>query len=390
MVSTERRLDLELRRRLLGDLRRWASLALLTLVCSSAGKAAEPASANASPAVPTAAEKDTARALARDGDALFAERKFEAALARYAAAYHLVRVPTLGVQVAKTQSELGRLKDALLTAREVGNMPVQAGEPPVFATARKSAQELTEELGARVPRILVEVTPRQAVAHVSIDGTPAPAATSGAGAELDAGVHRLLVKADGYSNVELEFDLHERARERLPVTLFPDARKVAIAPGAPPAAASSNSAPAVAAAAPPAGASSNDERQDRAAAARSARTRGYVALGVAGLGVAAGSVTGVLAFSTKPDCPDDTCAPSQRDEIANSKRYGNVATVSFAVGGAALLYGLWELIANGDAEDTAAASDRAAGDRAAGDRAALDATFSPRAGGGVVYVGTAF
>lgn len=371
---------MELRRRWLDPVKRWAaSLALVSIAYSATGNAAEPASAGPASAAPTAAEKDTARSLARDGDALFADRKFEPALARYSAAYHLVRVPTLGVQVAKTQAELGRLKEALLTAREVESMPVQPSEPPVFAAARKAAQELARELSARVPRIVVEVAPKQASPQVSIDGAPSPTATSEAGAELDAGVHRLLVTADGYSNVELEFELRERDRERLPVTLFPKAGGAAERPSAAPVPAASSSSAAPAVVAPPMGASSDDERRDRAAAARSARTRGYVALTVAGLGAAAGAVTGALAFSTKPDCPDDTCAPSQSDDITNSKRYGNVATVSFAVGGAALLYGLWELIANGDAEDDAALQ-----------AGALRAEVSPRADGGVFYVGAAF
>jgi len=381
---------------LLDDVKRWAvslmravSLALVIVAYASAGRAAEPASASPPPAAHTAAEKDTARALARDGDALFAQRQFEPALARYSAAYHLVRVPTLGVQVAKTQAELGRIRDALLTAREVESTPAQAGEPPVFAAARKSAKELAQALSAQVPRVIVEVTPRDAAARVSIDGTPAPDATSEVGAELDPGVHRLLVGADGYSNVELEFELRERDRERLPVTLFPSARGAAVAsssavaPSSAPVKAAASSSAAASVVAPPPGASSDDERRDRTAAARSARTRGYVALTIAGLGAAAGGVTGVLAFSTKPDCPDDTCAPSQSDEIADSKRYGNVATVSFAVGGAALLYGLWELIANGTA-------DEGAEDEAASRAGVLRAAVSPRADGGLFYVGTAF
>jgi hypothetical protein len=370
-------------RRLLGDCRRFA--AALALVWSSHYPnvaAAEPAPSSSSSA-PSAAEKDTARALAREGDGLFAERQFEPALARYSAAYHLVRVPTLGVQVAKTQLELGRLAAALRTAREVERMPVQSGEPAVFASARKSAAELAHEIGTRIPRVVVDVTPAEATARVSIDGTPALEATSETGAELDPGIHRLLVGADGYSNVELEFELIERARERLHVTLFPSAGR-AVAPNAGGAAAptsvasvpvtESRSTPAATPVSAPSGESSEDVRRDRAAAARSARTRGYVALGVAGLGIAAGSVTGVLAFTTKPDCPDGPCTPDQKDEIDASKRYGNVATMSFAVGGACLLYGVWELLANGDGGDEAAASSPSE----------LRAGVSPRDGGGLL------
>jgi hypothetical protein len=365
---------------MLDDLRRCTAALALALLCSSPASAAAEPAGSSSPPAPSAAEKDTARALAREGDALFAERQFEPALARYSAAFHLVRVPTLGVQVAKTQIELGRLGLALRTAREVERMPVAAGEPAVFAAARKTAADLARAIGARVPRVFVEVTPADAAARVSIDGAASPEATSEPGAELDPGVHRLLVSADGYSDVELEFELQERARERLPVTLFPSAGRAAAAkPAALEAAASSSPA----AAAPVEVASSEsslDARQDGAAAARSARVRGYVALGVAGTFAAAGGVTGVLAFTTKPDCPGDSCALDQKDEIDASKRYGNVATVSFAVAGACLLYGLWELIANGDDEPAAAAR-----------TGQLRAGFSPRDGNGLSFeVGAEF
>ena len=215
-----------------------APCAMLALMLGwpSAVSAAEPSRADtasgAPGAAPTAAEKDTARSLARDGDTFFAEGQYEPALARYAAAYHLVRVPTLGLSVAKSRAALGRLAEALAVAREVERMPVQAGEPPVFASARLKAKELAVDLGARVPRLQVEVAPAGIEARISIDGVAVPLASSSPGVELDAGLHRLVVSADGYSNVELEFELHERDRERLPVTLFARAGQAAPAAAA--------------------------------------------------------------------------------------------------------------------------------------------------------------
>ena len=58
-------------------------------------------------------------------------------------------------------------------------------------------------------------------------------------------------------------------------------------------------------------------------------------------------ITGTLAFTSRPDCPNDRCRADQRDDADESLRYGNIATVSFGVAIAAGAYGLWDLLSNG-------------------------------------------
>jgi hypothetical protein len=85
-----------------------------------------------------------------------------------------------------------------------------------------------------------------------------------------------------------------------------------------------------------------------------ARTRGYIGLGVAGVAALTGTVTGILAISKKPDCPNDTCDISLKDDADASTTYGTVATVAFGVAGLATAYALWELLANAPSEPAAA------------------------------------
>jgi hypothetical protein len=110
-----------------------------------------------------------------------------------------------------------------------------------------------------------------------------------------------------------------------------------------------------------------------------ARTRGYVALGVAGTAAVLGGVAGVMAFRHKPDCPGDVCFTERRDEADRSRSWGNVATVSFGVGLVAAAYGGWELLFNAAPERSISLAPRPA-----------QAALVPLPGGGSLQLSGAF
>jgi hypothetical protein len=295
-------------------------------------RAAEPAPpANSS--APTAAQKETARTWLREGYELLEQKQYSGALERFSAAYRLVRVPTTGLAVASAQEGLGLWVEANATAMEVINMPPQPDEPEVFGRAREDARALWERLSRLVPSVRVDVTPVDAAARISIDGTEMPSAAGGMAFKLNPGEHRLLVTAAGHAPAERTFRLGERDDQQLSVMLTPDPYE--LQPASPVPGAGVVAAPADPAAAP--------VDVDTGSAAR---TRAYVALGVAGVATLTGSVTGILAFSSKPDCPDDECTLDQKEDADASKRFGTVATVSFGVAALAGGYALWELLAN--------------------------------------------
>jgi hypothetical protein len=115
------------------------------------------ASSPASAQDPSEADKATARSLVFAGDRAFAEGDFTRALARYSAAYRLVRVPTVGIEVAHTEAALGQLQRARQSAQEVVGLPQKAPEPPVVERARADAGRLAAELGERIPSLTLEL-----------------------------------------------------------------------------------------------------------------------------------------------------------------------------------------------------------------------------------------
>jgi hypothetical protein len=288
-------------------------------------------------AVASADAKQAARALVAEGESRFARRDYPGALASYSEAYRLVHVPTVGLAVAQTQVALGLLLDAQVTALEIVALPVQAGEPKVFAEARVSAAELERSLRQRIPSVLVEVSPPGASPRFQVDGREAPSVGE-TSLKLNPGPHRLSVDAPGHSPVEQAFKLTEGEARRLRVMLAPTA---VAAPEA------ALSPPAVIAPAASEPASPPREEVARERSLSGAEVRGVVALSIAGAGVLVGSTTGILAFTSKPDCPGSVCPLGSQQAIDESKRFGNIANVSFAVAVVAAGYGLWELLANG-------------------------------------------
>ncbi len=286
---------------------------LIALIMAPRARAQEPASQSRAEVAPppTAAEQEKAWTWLSEGDELFDRKRYAEALQQYAAAYRLVRTPTAGMSVARAQVALDQWIEASATAVAVFSLARQAQEPEVFERARAEAHELWRNLSERIPVLSVRVIPAEAAARVEVDGVEIPERSSELSLNLNPGSHRLSVSAPSYLASERTFRLSDKERQSYTFKLTPITPELL--------AAEANAA---------------------------AHTRGYIALGVASAGVLCGAVTGVLAFTTKPSCPRNFCELDQKDEADKSKRFGNVATVSFGVGLLAGGYALWELLAN--------------------------------------------
>lgn len=299
---------------------RGARVAALALALGSSLAPCPWARAAGSAAVnePSEVDKDAARVLVAEADVRFERGDYKGALVLFAEAYQRVPVPTLGLAVAKAQLELGLFVEAKATARGVVDLPRRGREPSVFAEARRAASALGRTASRRVASLDVDVRPASARAVLELDGKAVPI---GSPVELNPGRHEVVLHAPGYQRQASELAVTEGEKRRLELRLIAEPSD----PGA------------IAAASP---------ELDVPDPGSGARTRGFVALAVSGLGVAVGATTGVLAFSTKPDCPGDVCNPEAEPEIEASKRYGNVANVGFGVGIVAGVYGLYELLIN--------------------------------------------
>ena len=179
------------------------------------------------------------------------------------------------------------------------------------------AQERAHALAPRVPHARVVLEGGALRGRVTVDGVELGAASIGIELPLDPGPHAARARsADGADRVS-SFVLKEGERRDVVLDLRVEAR----GPGAP------------------------SERSP--ASASSAWSIGSIALG--GVGLAAGSVTGLLAIDAhhvhREHCDASGCDDEGIDAAHRGRPLALVSTVGFAVGVAALGVGLYLLLA---------------------------------------------
>src|SRR5260221_13091450 len=100
---------------------------------------------------PTAADRETARGLMKQGTAARDAGHLDEALKNFEAADAIMRVPTTAYEVAKTRAALGKLIEARDGALSIARSSAQPNEPAPFAEARTAAQKLSDDLEGRIP-----------------------------------------------------------------------------------------------------------------------------------------------------------------------------------------------------------------------------------------------
>jgi hypothetical protein len=281
-------------------------------------------------AEPSAAEKETARSLMDEGDKLVAAGQAAQALERYRAAHQIMGVPTTGLELAKTESQLGFWVEARATALSVVRIPVVAGEPSVYGSARTRAEALAEELAARIPTLVIQLTPTVAAATVSVDEVVLPPAALGLPYKANPGPHVVSAQAAGYDRAASEVVLTEGQQGSLVLTLIPSTAAVAAQPTLP---------------AEPAAATPTDTPP---AAEGASNTLAYVSLGVAGVGATVGAVTGIMSLGQKSDaekfCHGNVCSREAKESIDSSRALATAANLGFGVAIVAGAFGVWQLL----------------------------------------------
>lgn len=169
-------------------------------------------------AEPTAADKETARALLLDGRAKMAAKDYEGALKSLKAAHAIMNVPTTGLDLARALSGLNQLIEARELALQVARMPAKQGESTAFADARKEAETFAAELGPRIPSIIVNVTGGSA-AEVKVNGALIALDTLGLPRKVNPGHHIVIVRSNGNQTVTRELDVKESQTATVEVLL---------------------------------------------------------------------------------------------------------------------------------------------------------------------------
>ncbi len=299
---------------------------------------------------PSAADRESARALLQEGDKSTAAGNHAAALKSYEAAHALLNLPATGMAVARTKVELGQLVQARESALAIAKIPKPAGaEKPANVEARAAAVKLAEELAARIPSIAVEVkAPAEAKPSIEIDGVVLP--TGSTTEKVNPGRRKIRVVAKGFRDFEQIIEVKERETKKVPVVLEAGEGST---PPVPPEPQATGDKPA---GGQPAGGTSQPDKGPASGGSTSLPNEdgpspllisGIVVGGVGVVGVAIGAAFGVLTMNDLNDaeedpalCPNKQCTAEGRETVDGGRTKGIVSTVGFAVGGAALATGV--------------------------------------------------
>lgn len=307
-----------------GEPRPRAVRSLLSLVACAAALTTAPAAR----AEPSLSDRETARSLMEDGDGKRDKGDLDGALKSYKAADAIMHVPTTGLEVARVQAQLGRLLEARETLSRVSRIPVKPNEPAPFAAARKAAEQLSDELAARIPAITFAVrgvdpgTPPR----ITVDGEVIPPAAIQAPRKVNPGRHVVAASAGAVEKTE-EVTLAEGETKGVSFDLSPPAA--------------------------PAESGEADGTAQGGGPGKALAIGGF-ALGAVGVGV--GSVTGLMHLSkvgdVKKDCVGDVCPPSRADDIDSAKTLGTISTIAFVAGAVGIGVGVAGLVmSSGDGKE---------------------------------------
>ena len=274
---------------------------------------------------PTAADRATARNLMIDGRSRRHAGDLRGALEKFRAADALMGVPTTGLELARTQAELGLLVEALDTCARVSRYPATEDEPGPFREARNEARKLQAELRLRTPslRFVFPANEDTRGVELRVDGVMIPREALQVPRLLNPGMHE----------VETISGSHRRV-----VTVTVEA----------------GTAGEVALTLP-----QRDDTKPPAASGRGREPSPWVLGGftTAAIGGTVGIVAGVIAWSERKGldgaCPNHTCPPNEADRIDRAHRYADVSTYAFVVGGIGAAVGIGALLTPGPAKSDA-------------------------------------
>jgi hypothetical protein len=261
---------------------------------------------------PDAGTRVAARELAVSGAEAFDRRDFAGALDRFQRAEALYKVPSIAVMVARSLAQLGRVVEAVDKYEETLRMPLDAAAPEAFQRAVADATAEVELVRKRVARL--ELRPPGDMPEgleLMLDGKPVPKALWGVPKPVNPGVHRVTARAPGRDPYSYDVTLAEGARQGVEITLLPAHPRPA--PSAEPA---------------------------RMGDATESPGASRVAIGFfagAGLSVAVGAVTGVVALNRKAAL-DDACKPGCPENLsADLDSYRRNRALSYAGFGVGVL-----------------------------------------------------
>jgi hypothetical protein len=271
----------------------------------------------------SATDIETARQLYNQGVELRDRGDMKGALEKLRAAHALGNTPITGVELCKTHAALAQPVEAREACLGVGRIPPLAGETPRSQEARNEAARIAEDMRPKISIVRLHITgvPQGREPIVTVDGAAVPLAALNEARAVNPGRHDVSARVGSGPETRSQVDLApgETKDIALPVSAPPQEETPVAAPGYPPA----------------------GERPPPRERSNGLATAGFV---IGGVGLGVGAITGIVALSDKSDlqdkCTNKICGVSDHDALDAAKRWGNVSTTFFIVGGVGLVVGL--------------------------------------------------
>jgi hypothetical protein len=261
----------------------------------------------------------TARDLAAQGSELYRTGDFDGATERFRRAYELLPKPPIGVWLARSLQHAGHWLEAAQLYDKIERGMVLPGAPPEYLQAIVEASRERRELLGRMPSVVVLIAGAAADSVlVSLNERSLAAAQLGEKQLVDPG--KVLVKGvRGTQTVEVSLELAEGESKEARLSFSAESPPAPVIPRPPPA--------------PLAPVSVSVEP------GINRRVFGFIGIGLGGVLLATGGVSGVLAAHDKSaleqGCPERRCPPELHEQ---NDAYGTKKTISSIglVGGAAI------------------------------------------------------
>lgn len=280
----------------------------------------------------------TAREVGKEGLVAYRAGKYEVAATKFLQAYGAVRAPSLAVFAARALAKSGKLVRASELYLQAERLEPKSDWLPLQREMQQVAASERQELLPRIPRLTIQLEgAKPEEIEVNIDGVAIPTALIKAKQVVDPGT-RTVTARRGSEVVTQVATLAEGERKSVTLQFAASAASAAASPAQP-------GLSSVAARPSPTRDTSSSE-------IRTERVLGWAGLGVAGVGLAFGTVTAVLAKSKRSDlqgsgsCDGNSCYPESSGDVDSYNRLRTLSTVGFvaaAAGAAAGVTLLWLL-----------------------------------------------
>ncbi len=269
-------------------------------------------------------DRATARTAGNQGAEAFDQARYADSLELFAHAEALVHAPPHQLYMARALAKLGKLVKASETYMKVVREGLPPDAPRAFVDAHASAVDEQRALAARIPMLKIVLQgPGAEGATVAMDGKALPAAFVGIARPVDPGEHTLEARSERSASDVIKLALAEGGNETVTLSVHP----VANANGE--------------------GAAPGPSERPASTGGSGLRTAAWVALGVGGAGLVAGTLFVVENRNDRTSadalCPSGVCPTAKKGDVTSlddsAKTMATLAWVGYGVGAAAIATG---------------------------------------------------